>query len=363
MPKVLVGMSGGVDSAVAALLLKQAGYEVVGATLRTWVSSDGQESRCCEIDDARETAKKIGIPYHVFNCVSDFDEQVIRPFIRDYLNGLTPNPCVGCNRTIKWEKLLHYADVLGADFVATGHYAAVRKLENGRITVMKALHAEKDQTYMLYRLSQEQLRRTLMPLGGYSKQEVRAIAAEAGLEIASKADSQEICFVTDGDYADFIRKNAGCEIPGEGNFVDESGRILGVHKGLMHYTVGQRKRLGIALGHPAYIREIRPDTNEIVLGRADETYCRGIRCLDMNFMSIPEPGPGEKIRCQVKVRYRHPGQPAAVEKAGDGLFDVTFEEPVRSAAPGQSAVFYDGDGCVIGGGVIAGVRFSERDPE
>lgn len=359
MPKVTVGMSGGVDSAVAAYLLKEAGYDVVGVTLRTWVGDGGEESRCCEIDDARDTARAIGIPYHVFNCLSEFEQKVTRPFIDDYLHGLTPNPCVVCNREIKWERLLHYAQVLEADFVATGHYASVVHLGSGRYTVKKALHAEKDQTYMLYRLTQEQLARTLMPLGGYSKQEVRAIAEKAGIKIAAKPDSQEICFVTDGDYADYIIKNAGCEIPGEGNFVDEEGNVLGAHKGIIHYTVGQRKGLGVALGRPAYIKKICPETNEIVLGRADDTYCAAIECRDLNFMSVPAPRAGEKLDCFVKVRYRHPGQKAAVQAVGEDRLRITFAEPVRSAAPGQSAVFYDADGCVIGGGVISEVYFGE----
>ena len=357
MPKVIVGMSGGVDSAVAAYLLKREGCDVVGVTLRTWVGADGEEGRCCEIDDARETARIIGIPYHVFNCTRDFDEKVVKPFIADYIHGLTPNPCVVCNREIKWERLLHYAAVLEADFVATGHYASVVKLDNGRYTVKKALHAEKDQTYMLYRLTQEQLARTLMPLGAYSKQEVRSIAADAGIEIASKPDSQEICFVTDGDYADYIIKNADCDIPGEGSFVDEDGNVLGAHEGIIRYTVGQRKGLGIALGYPAYIKEIRPLTNEIVLGRADDVRCAAIECRDLNFMSVPAPRPGEKLDCFVKVRYRHPGQRASVEAVGDDRVRITFDEPVRSAAPGQSAVFYDENDRVIGGGVIAEVLF------
>lgn len=357
MAKVIVGMSGGVDSAVAAYLLKQAGYEVVGVTLRTWQSADGQESRCCEIDDARETARIIGIPYHVFNCTFDFRDKVVRPFIDDYLHGMTPNPCVICNRAIKWERLLYHANVLQADLVATGHYASVVRLENGRYTVKKALHAEKDQTYMLYRLSQEQLERTLMPLGRYSKAEVREIAEKAGIQVARKPDSQEICFVTEGHYADFIREHADREIPGEGNFVDESGKVLGRHKGIIHYTVGQRKGLGIALGSPAYIKKICPDTNEIVLCTARETGSRGILVKDLNFMGIPEPKPGETLRLQVKVRYHHPGQYALLEKAGEDRLKVTFEEPVRSAAPGQSAVFYDEDGCVAGGGIISDVLF------
>lgn len=354
MKKVIVGMSGGVDSAVAAYLLKQDGYDVVGVTLRTWVGTEGQESRCCEIDDARRTAHTIGIPYYAFNCVSDFENKVVEPFVRDYLHGRTPNPCVVCNREIKWERLLYHANVLNADFVATGHYASVTKLENGRYTVRKASHFEKDQTYMLYRLTQDQLARTLMPLGEYSKADVRKIAEEAGIEVASKPDSQEICFVTDGDYADFIRNHENGSVPGEGNYVDESGNILGRHKGIMHYTVGQRKGLGVAFGHPMYIKEICADRNEIVLSDSEPT-CRAILCGNMNFMSIPEPEEGEAIRCQVKVRYRHFGQDALLEKIGDDLFKVSFDAPVRFAAPGQSAVFYDENSCLIGGGVISKV--------
>ena len=351
-------MSGGVDSAVAALLLKQTGYDVIGVTLRTWPGVEGQESRCCEIDDARETARGIGIPFYAFNCVYDFENKVVQPFVRDYLNGMTPNPCVVCNREIKWQRLLYHADVLEADYVATGHYASVVQLENGRYTVRKASHSEKDQTYMLYRLTQDQLARTLMPLGDYSKAEVRKIAEEAGIRVASKPDSQEICFVTDGNYADFIADHENGEVPGEGNYVDESGNVLGRHKGIIHYTVGQRKGLGVAFGHPMYIKEIRADRNEIVLSGYEETYCKAILCKDLNFMSIPEPGEGETVRCHVKVRYRHSGEHALLEKIGDDRFKVSFDRPVRFAAPGQSAVFYDDNDCLMGGGFISEVIFS-----
>ncbi len=357
MKRVIVGMSGGVDSAVAAYLLKKQGYEVVGVTLRSWVSSDGEDSRCCEIDDARATAQAIGIEYHVFNCVSAFNDKIIRAFIDDYLHGLTPNPCVICNREIKWERMLYYANVLQADYVATGHYASIVELENGRYTVRKALHSEKDQAYMLYRLTQEQLARTLMPLGTYSKEEVRKIAEEAGIKVASKPDSQEICFVTDGNYADFIKEHADAEVPAEGNFVDGTGKVLGTHKGIIHYTVGQRKGLGIAFGHPVYVKKLLADRNEVVLGTLEEIRCKAIICRDLNFMSIPEPSYGQKIPCQVKVRYRHAGQPALLEKIGEDRVRITFEEPVRSAAPGQSAVFYDENDCVIGGGIIEDTVF------
>ena len=358
MKKVIIGMSGGVDSAVAAFLLKQAGYDVVGVTLRTWAGLEGQESRCCEIDDARETARTIGIPYHAFNCVSEFENKVVQPFVQDYLHGKTPNPCVVCNREIKWERLLYHADVLKADYVATGHYASVLRLENGRYTVRKASHSGKDQTYMLYRLRQDQLARTLMPLGDYSKAEVRKIAEEAGIRVASKPDSQEICFVTDGNYADFIIDHENGAVPGQGNYVDEEGNVLGRHKGIIHYTVGQRKGLGVAFGHPVYIKEIRADRNEIVLSGYEETYCKAIICRDLNFMSIPEPGEGETVRCQIKVRYRHSGQYGFLEKIDEDRYKVSFDQPVRFAAPGQSAVFYDDNDCLLGGGFISEVIFS-----
>lgn len=346
-------MSGGVDSAVAAYLLKQAGHDVVGVTLRTWQSSSGEQSRCCEIDDARETARIIGIPYYAFNCTDDFEKKVIKPFIDNYICGMTPNPCVICNREIKWERLLYYSKVLGAEFIATGHYASIIMLDNGRYTVGKAIHEEKDQAYMLYRLTQDQLKRTLMPLGAFSKQEVRDIAKKAGIQVASKPDSQEICFVTGGNYADFICRNTDAAIPGEGFFVDENGKVLGKHKGIVHYTVGQRKGLGIALGHPAYIKKINADNNEIVLGTNEETGCEAIICDQLNFMSIAELEENEKINCLVKIRYRHQGQSAVLEKDGNDRVRVRFDKPVRSAAPGQSAVFYDGRGYIIGGGIIS----------
>ncbi len=352
MARVIVGMSGGVDSAVAAALLRQEGHDVIGVTLRTWESDDGQESRCCEIDDARQTARKLGIPYHAFNCTAAFERNVIEPFIQDYLHGLTPNPCVVCNRTVKWERLLHYAAVLQADYVATGHYAAVERMENGRYTVRRALHAEKDQTYMLCRLTQEQLAKTLMPLASYSKEEVRRIAQQAGLAVAAKPDSQELCFVTSGDYADFIEKHAAAPLPGAGHYVDEAGNVLGTHKGIIHYTVGQRKGLGIALGRRAYIKQICAERNEIVIGAGDGIVCRSLRCRDVNYLSIPPLQPGESLVCSVKVRYRHSGQRARIEADGSGQVSVTFDEPVRFAAPGQTAVFYDESDRVIGGGFI-----------
>lgn len=352
MAGVIVGMSGGVDSAVAAYLLKQQGHDVIGVMLRSWVAEDGTESRCCEIDDAQKIAWKIGIPFHVYNCLSEFREAVTRPFVRDYICGLTPNPCIECNRYVKWEKLLYVAQVMQADYVATGHYASVIKLPNGRYTVKRAEHTEKDQAYMLYKLTQEQLSRTLTPLGGYTKDEVRRIAAEAGIPVADKPDSQEICFVPDGDYAAYVEANAETEIPGEGKFVDEEGRILGTHRGIIHYTVGQRKGLGIALGHPAYIQKINADTNEITVTEEASLYTTEITCRDVNYQSFEEPQPGTVYRGMAKIRYHHEGQTADICVTEPGKVRITFDEPVRAAAPGQSAVWYDENGCVIGGGII-----------
>lgn len=352
MARILVGMSGGVDSAAAAYLLKQAGHEVIGVTLRNWVSSDGRESRCCEIDDARRVAQKIGIRYYTQNCIEDFRAKIEAPFVREYICGRTPNPCVICNRLVKWERLLEAARVMKADYVATGHYALIEKLPNGRLAVKRALHARKDQTYMLYRLTQEQLSRTIMPLGHLSKEEVRKIAGEAGLPVAQKPDSQEICFVTDGNYADYVLANAPSEVPGEGDFVDTNGKVLGKHKGIIHYTVGQRKGLGIALGHPAYVVRIDAEKNEVVLGAEENLFKKEILLRAINFMGLAPLAIGESCSGRVKIRYHHPAQPAWITRTGEDALQVTFEEPAKSPAPGQSAVIYDENDCVLGGGII-----------
>lgn len=368
MAKVIVGMSGGVDSAVAAYLLKKAGHDVIGVTLRTWEASDGENSRCCEIDDARSVAHLIDIPFYAFNCTSDFAKKVIGPFVSAYVSGQTPNPCIPCNRYVKWERMLYAAQVLQADYVATGHYASVVRLDNGRYTVKKAKHAQKDQTYMLYRLTQQQLAATLMPLGELSKQEVREIAAQAGLPVAGKKDSQEICFVPDGSYASFIEdylrkgtdtrqsaasgEGAPLSLPPEGFFVDEEGNRLGRHKGIIHYTIGQRKGLGLAMGHPVFVKEIRPDSNEVVISEEDALFSSRILCGDVNYMGVPDLREGESLRCMAKVRYHHSPQEAVVEAIGPDQVMVSFKEPVRAPAPGQSAVFYDDNDCVIGGGYI-----------
>ena len=351
--RVILGMSGGVDSSVAAYLLKEAGYDVIGLTLRTWQSDSGEDSRCCEIEDAAAAARKIGIPHHTLNCLREFEREVTEPFVKEYLRGRTPNPCVGCNRTIKWDRMLYMAKVLGADLIATGHYASVVQMPDGRYTVKTADDAGKDQTYMLYRLTQEQLAHTVMPLGAYTKEQVREIARAAGIPSAEKPDSQEICFVPDGNYAEYIRTHAGQEIPGEGAFTDEEGNRLGTHKGIIHYTVGQRKGLGIALGHPMYVKRIDPVSNEVVLAPDDALYGNVVTCEDLCFMSIPDMEPGECLRADVKIRYRHKAAPAELKMLDGGMLEIRFDRPVRAAAPGQSAVFYDADGCVIGGGIIS----------
>lgn len=349
MAKVIVGMSGGVDSAAAAFLLREAGYEVIGVTLRTW---DSGGSRCCEIDEARATARKLGVPYHVFNCVSDFQKNVRAPFIDAYPRGLTPNPCVVCNRSVKWERLLYAAAVMGADMAATGHYACVSRLDNGRYAIGRAADAGKDQSYMLYQLTQKQLSRTLFPLGNLTKEEVRRVAEQAGLPVAHTPDSQELCFVTEGNYADYIESHSERAIPGEGDFVDETGRFLGKHKGIIHYTVGQRKGLGLSLGRPAYVKRIDPERNEIVIGDERSLYAEAILCGDLYFMGVAGIADGETIRANVKVRYRHAGAAATLEQYGSDTVRVRFDSPVKAATPGQSAVFYDDKGYITGGGVI-----------
>ena len=352
MSKVVVGMSGGVDSAVTAYLLKKSGYDVIGVTLKIWVNEEDKPSKCCEIDDARAVADYLDIPYYAINCASQFKTCVINPFVDSYLKGMTPNPCIECNRFLKWERMLETARSMQADYVATGHYASIDKLNNGRYAVKTAVHAAKDQTYMLYKLSQEQLSSTLMPLGNLSKDEVRDIAAKVGLPVAAKPDSQDICFVTEDSYTDFIMDHTDGNVPGEGNFVDESGKVLGRHKGIIHYTIGQRKGLGIAAGARIFVKEIRPETNEVVLSSEDAIFNNTVIVRDVNFQSIPELKEGEKLGCKAKIRYHHNAEPAVIENIGDGLIKIEFDKPVRAATPGQSAVFYDADSYVIGGGII-----------
>lgn len=346
--KVIIGMSGGVDSAVTAYLLQEAGYEVIGVTLRTWESGT---NRCCEIGKAKQTARQLGIRYYPWNVLPLFREHVVYPFLEEYLHGRTPNPCVECNRYVKWEGLLHIADVLKADCVATGHYASVIRC-NGRFSIRRGEDKNKDQSYMLYKLTQEQLSRTILPLGGLSKQEVREIAAQKGISPINQAESQEICFVTEGGYAEYIASETANGVFAPGNFVDEAGKILGRHKGIVHYTVGQRKGLGLALGYPVYVKEIRADSNEIVVGEAASLYITEIFCDSLAFMGIPPMEQGSKISALISIRYHHSGEWGTIEKIGEDMVRIVFESPVKAPAPGQSAVFYDEQDCIIGGGRI-----------
>lgn len=337
---------------MAAYLLKEQGYQVIGVTLRTWEAESGAYSRCCDISDARKVAMQLEIPFYNVNSLPEFEKHVTQPFIDSYINGLTPNPCVGCNRYVKWERLLAFADEINAEYVATGHYAKIEQLENGRYTVRQASYAEKDQTYMLYQLTQEQLARTLMPLSDMTKDEVRQIAEDIGLVVASKQDSQEICFVLDGGYADYIDSHVDGKLPPQGNFVDEEGNVLGTHKGIINYTVGQRKGLGIAMGYPVYVKRIDAEKNEIVLGTEDSVMQKQVECRELCFMAIDGIQTGESLRANVKIRYHHPASPAVITRVSEDTVRLEFEKPVKAPAPGQSAVFYDDEMNVLGGGII-----------
>lgn len=354
--KVVVGMSGGVDSSVAAYLLKEQGYDVIGVTMQIWQDEtqeiQEQNGGCCglsAVSDARRVADQIGIPYYVMNFKAPFKEKVIDYFISEYEAGRTPNPCIACNRYVKWELLLQRSLEIGADYIATGHYARIKQMEDGRYTLLKSITEEKDQTYALYNLTQEQLARTLMPIGEYSKNEVRDIAKKAGLIIASKPDSQDICFVPDGRYGDFIVNNSSKDIL-PGNFVDKNGNILGRHKGIVHYTVGQRKGLGIAAGEKLYVLEIRPESNEVVLGENNDLMARNIVAKNFNYMSVADVQ--DEMPVIAKIRYNHRGAKGILKKRDDGHMECIFEEPQRAPTPGQALVCYDGDKVVGGGEII-----------
>lgn len=353
--KVAVGMSGGVDSSVAAYLLKEQGYDVIGVTMQIWQDEEraaaSENGGCCglsAVDDARRVASMLDIPYYVLNFKKEFKENVIDYFMDEYIHARTPNPCIACNRYVKWEALLNRAVELGCDYIATGHYARVNKLDNGRYAICKSKTDKKDQTYALYNLTQEQLSRTLMPIGEYEKDEVRRIAEEAGLLIAHKPDSQEICFIPDNDYASYIENETGNKFP-EGNFVDVKGNVLGRHKGIIHYTIGQRKGLNLSLGKPAFVLAIRPDTNEVVIGDNEDTFHTKLSASNVNLMSVKEIA--EPIKVNAKIRYSHKGAPCTVEMIGEDEVICSFAEPVRAITPGQAVVFYDGD-VVVGGATI-----------
>ena len=352
--KVVVGMSGGVDSSVAAYLLQERGYDVIGVTMQIWQDEETQatseNSGCCglsAVDDARRVANHLGISYYVMNFKNEFKKYVMDDFALEYYKGRTPNPCIRCNRYVKWESLLKRSLEIGADYIATGHYASIVQLKNGRYTLKKA-PSPKDQTYALYNLTQEQLSRTLMPVGAYSKEEIRKIAESIRLPVAHKPDSQDICFVPDGDYKSFLESYTKMKLP-VGNFVDIRGNIIGTHTGIANYTVGQRKGLNLSMGYPVYVIEIRPEANEVVIGTNEDIFSHKLIADHLSFMSIPEPD--NELKVNAKVRYNHQGAPCTIRIIGEDRIECIFEQPQRAITPGQAVVFYDGE-YVVGGGRI-----------
>ncbi len=356
--KVLVAMSGGIDSTVAALMLHNEGYEVVGITMKTWdyasSGSSRKETGCCNVDsfnDARMAAVEHGFPHYILDIRSEFGDAVIDNFVEEYLAGRTPNPCVMCNTHIKWRALLKRADALDCDFIATGHYGVIQQHTNGRYYISKGVDETKDQSYVLWGLQQDLLSRTLLPLGKYRKTEIRQMALDFGYpELAKKSESYEICFVPDNDYRGFLKRRVeGLEekVAG-GNFVDPRGNILGKHKGYPFYTIGQRKGLDIALGKPAYVTHIEPETNTVVLGDEEDLNRQEMLVGRLNWLKYN--GIEDGMEALTKIRYKDKGTPAALYNHEKGI-RVVFYDQVKGVAPGQSAVFYEGDD-VIGGGII-----------
>ncbi len=353
--KAIIAMSGGVDSSVAAYLMKEQGYECMGVTMKLFHNEDigiSREHTCCSLDDvedARSVAFTLDIPYHVFNFSGRFEKDVIERFINAYENGMTPNPCIDCNRYMKFDKLYHRAGELGYDYVVTGHYAKIAYDPNSkRYLLKKALDGAKDQSYVLYSLSQEQLAHTLFPLGNMTKPEVRKIAEAHGFVNAHKHDSQDICFVQNGSYADFIERYTGKTYP-EGNFVDMDGNILGRHKGIIRYTVGQRKGLGIPFPEPMYVCKIEPLHNTVTLGKESELYRYSLVAKNINLISVSRIE--NPMRVKAKVRYRQTEQWATATQTDDDTILIEFDEPQRAVTKGQAVVLYDGD-TVVGGGTI-----------
>ncbi|MCC8043101.1 MAG: tRNA 2-thiouridine(34) synthase MnmA [Oscillospiraceae bacterium] len=358
MKKVLVGMSGGVDSSAAALILSQQGYEVCGCTMRLYSNADlgddyPEEGGCCslsDVEDAKAVCRKIGIDHITLNLTDEFRSRVMAPFVSGYLSGETPNPCIECNRCMKLDLMLKRAELLGFDYIATGHYARIeRDEENGIYRLLRPRDRRKDQTYVLYMMTQYTLAHTLFPLCDIDKLTVRSLAEEYGLVTSHKPDSQDICFVPDGDYADFIRRFTGKSTP-PGNFIDSKGNILGTHSGIERYTIGQRRGLGVTFGKPVYVTDKNAESNTVTLGEERELYRKTITLRDVNICSGVMPD-GE-MQVTAKTRYNAPDKPAVLYPSDkNGLWRIEFTEPVRGAAKGQACVFYDGDN-VVGGGII-----------
>ena len=347
--KVVIGMSGGVDSSVAAALLLEQGYEVIGLTMRLW---DGEGDEASAARDAKAVCEKLGIEHHVADFRESFRQNVIEYFVNEYQAGRTPNPCVLCNKHLKFDQMLKAADELGADYIATGHYAKIEKdAQSGRYLLKNAESSEKDQTYVLYSLTQNQLSRTLMPLGDVeNKQKTREIAESLGLFTADKKDSMEICFIPDKDYAAFIKNHTGMT-PEEGDFVDSEGNFLGKHKGIIHYTIGQRKGLGVTFGKPMFVTKIDTKKNQVVLGEKGTEFSQSLVAENLNFISIDTPK--EPISVMAKVRYSAKPANATVTILENGKAQVDFESPQRAVTPGQAVVFYEPQtNVVVGGGII-----------
>ncbi len=346
---VLVGMSGGIDSSVAAGILVKKGFDVIGVTLNLYSrQTAGDREFYRELEGAEAVAKKLGIEHRVLDLRDEFREKVLDPFSKAYLSGKTPNPCVICNKTIKFATLLQISDEIGGDFIATGHYARVEKDSNGRILLKKAVDSLKDQTYFLYRLNQDELHRTIFPLGEISRQDVVEMAKLLGLEPTKTRSSQDICFIPDRDYARFLREELGVEGK-EGLIVDTVGKVLGKHRGIYNYTIGQRKKIGIG-GGPYYVVQIDQRANRIVVGKAEDVYHKRFSCVEPSFVDgkfISGP-----LKAKVKIRYQHSPDWATIYPCEDERLIVVFDEPQRAITPGQAAVFYTEDGTVLGGATI-----------
>ena len=351
--KVMIGMSGGVDSSVAAFLLQKESFEVIGATMKLYNNEDidfVSEKTCCSLDDildAKSVCARLGIRHYTLNMTDDFKKEVIERFISAYQNGFTPNPCIDCNRYMKFSKMLHKAQELDIDYVATGHYARIEK-QGDRYILKKAVDLLKDQSYVLYSLTQEQLKVTKFPLGNYTKQQVREIAEENGFVNARKHESQDICFVPDGDYSKFIEYYTGKTYPC-GDFVDMNGKRLGEHKGIIRYTIGQRRGLGLALPASMYVVEKDVDNNKVILGFNDDLFKKEVNVKNISFTACD--GLDKPERLCAKIRYNQKEQPATVTQTDENHFTIVFDEPQRAITKGQAAVLYDGD-TVVGGGTI-----------